>query len=52
LRTLKFEQKINDHARLRITGIVPNDKKDRYIDPADEQSGVSGDCPLKRALIN
>jgi hypothetical protein len=44
LRTLKFEQKINDHARLRITGIVPNDKKDRYIDLADERSGVIVDC--------
>ncbi|NLD47045.1 MAG: hypothetical protein GX660_07575, partial [Clostridiaceae bacterium] len=37
---LKIEKKINQHTRLYFTGIVPEDKKDSYIEMTKAETPV------------
>ncbi|WP_186438549.1 contractile injection system protein, VgrG/Pvc8 family [Cohnella terricola] len=40
LHDVKLVKKINEHARLTFTGVIPDDKEESYVRMADEQTAI------------
>lgn len=55
LLELRIERRINEHAQLFLTGVIPEDQKDKYVHEAQEQSRIEVNCqdtPIFKGLIS
>ncbi|MCX7746232.1 MAG: contractile injection system protein, VgrG/Pvc8 family [Clostridia bacterium] len=44
LLELKIEKRMNEHARLYFTGIVPEGQRDRYVELTESKTEITVDC--------